>query len=805
MDDKYILMGLEDSRAGHVAEVLKNKTCKKILDFLAERKEASEQDIAKGLGMPINTAEYNLKKLIKAGLVEKTKNFFWSVKGKKIPMYKLARKHIIIAPSKKPSINYLKSILPAIIIAIALIALIVSIFPQPGDEPTVPTPPVTVPPVTVPPVVEETGLKQFTSQAELERFVEETSESTEIFDVFSGFERMVETTAGSPAIAGTTAVSETKTATDYSATNIQVEGVDEADIVKNDGKYIYVVSGSKVVIVDAYPAEDMEVLSEIELNKSVRNIFINDDKLVIFTSGYSVTPYEATCSSVSCGGSRYKSSVHIYDVSDRDDPEEETVIETDGTYLQSRMIDDYVYAISSKYVRVDHPEPPVYWVDDFEITVRAEDVYYWPYPDTSYVFTSIMAIDIDDGEFESEVYLTGSTGAVYVSQDNIFLTQLKRMNYENYVGELAKQVYFLLLPEEEEDKIEDILNSSKSSYLKLREMQKIVEGYSLTLKADDLVEFTKELQEELEEFNLDIQKKAEKTVVHKIKIRKKNIDYKGAGEVPGRVLNQFSMDEYKGNFRIATTTGNTWQETSLNHLYILDEDLEIIGEIEDLAKGERIYSARFMGERAYMVTFRQVDPFYVLDLSDPEDPEVLGYLKIPGYSSYLHPYDEDHVIGLGKEGRNLKLSLFDVSDVEDPIEVDKYTIEGATYSDSNALHDHKAFLFDKGKELLVIPVSYNEFVGMETNQHGYTYRKYRYSQGAFVFNIDEDGFELRGEISHRRNVERDWMYTVERSLYMDETLYTISKKRIKANSLGDLNEIESISLPYENGYGYAVA
>jgi len=783
MDGKFILMGLEDSRAGHIAEVLKNKTCKKVLDFLADRKEASEQDIARGLDLPINTAEYNLKKLIKAGLVEKTKNFFWSVKGKKIPMYKLARKHIIISPSKKPSLSYLKSILPAILIALALIALVgLFVPPEDGDGPITP----------ITPIVEE-GLKQFSSQAELENFVKDASENREIFDVFGGFARTMEATGGSPQMVGTTAASETKAAADdYSTTNIQVEGVDEADIVKNDGKYIYVVSGNKVVIVDAYPAEDMEVLSEIDFDNRISEIFINEDKLIVFASGYGY------------GSSGYKSSVHIYDIEDREDPEEEQVIETDGNYVGSRMIDDYVYVISTKYVRTENPVPPVYTVNGVREEVSARDVYYWPYPDTSYGFTSVMAIDIDDGDFNSEVYLTGSTRTIYVSQDNIYLTQQKRMNYENYVEEIAEQVYFPLLPEAHEERIEEILDSEKSSYLKLRDMQKVVEDYSLTLKADDMVEFSKELQEELEEFSIDIQKKTEKTIVHKIKIRKKNIDYKGAGEVPGRVLNQFSMDEYDGYFRIATTTGNTWQETSLNHLYILDEDLEIVGEVEDLAKGERIYSARFMGERAYMVTFRQVDPFYVLDLSNPDNPKVLGYLKIPGYSTYLHAYDEDHVIGLGKEGRNLKLSLFDVSDVEYPIEVDKYTIEGATYSDSNALYDHKAFLFDREKGLLVIPVSYNEFVGYEQTDYGYEYKKYRYSQGAFVFDIDEDGFDLKGEISHRRNVERDWLYTVERSLYMDDVLYTISKKRIKANSLDDLDEIESVSLPYENDYKYPI-
>lgn len=805
MDDKYILMGLEDSRAGHVAEVLKNKTCKKILDFLADTKEASELDISKGLKMPINTAEYNLKKLIKAGLVEKTKNFFWSVKGKKIPMYKLARKHIIISPSKKPNLSYLKSILPAIIVAFAILVLVAFMFPRgegPGEGPG----------TTIPPIIQETQLRQFSSQAELTDFIKENAESSDsnvFWGIFGGLARtgVQEDMAPTDTVTTSAGSAETKASvTDYSTTNIQVEGVDEADIVKNDDKYIYVVSGTKLVIVDAYPADDMKILSEIDLNQSAAEIFVNGDRLIVFASGYDYIPY-AICDAegIGCGGySNYKSLIYIYDISDRENPSLEDKIEAEGNYLDSRMIGDYVYVISTKYVRTESPVPPVYIVNGVEKAVSAREVSYWPYPDTNYVFTSIMAIDTRNGGFDSQVYLTGSTGTVYVSQDNIFLTYQKRMNYEDYAEQIAEDVYFPLLSDEYDAKIQEVLDSDKRDYEKLNEMEGIVNKYGTSLSNVEMVEFSRELIERLEEFNVEIQKQMEKTVIHKINIKKDKIEYKGVGEVPGRILNQFSMDEYDGYFRIATTTGDTWQETSLNHLYVLDEDLEIVGSVEDLAKGERVYSLRFIGERAYLVTFRQVDPFYVIDLSDPEDPTVLGYLKIPGYSSYLHPYDENHVIGLGKDGRNLKLSLFDVSDVENPIEIDKYTIEGSTYSDSNALYEHKAFLFDREKKLLVIPVTYNKFIGYEKNSRGYEYPRYDYWQGAFVFKIGLiNGFNLRGEISHREGA-RDWYYTVQRSLYMDNILYTISQKKIKANELDTLSMIKDVEIPY-GGQVYGMA
>ncbi len=205
------------------------------------------------------------------------------------------------------------------------------------------------------------------------------------------------------------------------------------------------------------------------------------------------------------------------------------------------------------------------------------------------------------------------------------------------------------------------------------------------------------------------------TGIHKIRLDNGYIEGVADGSVPGWVLNQFSMDESDGYFRIATTTGHAWGvSTSKNNVYVLDEDLKVVGELEDLAPGEQIYSARFMGNRLYLVTFKKVDPLFVIDLADPTAPRVLGKLKIPGYSNYLHPYDEKHVIGLGKEAvdseggsfawyQGVKLSLFDVSDVSNPREVAKLEI-GDRGTDSPALYDHKAFLFSRERNLLVIPI-----------------------------------------------------------------------------------------------------
>ena len=273
------------------------------------------------------------------------------------------------------------------------------------------------------------------------------------------------------------------------------------------------------------------------------------------------------------------------------------------------------------------------------------------------------------------------------------------------------------------------------------------------------------------------------------------------------------MDEYQDHFRIATTTGHVArslnQATSQNHVYVLDMDLNIVGSLEDLAPGEKIYSSRFMGERCYLVTFKKVDPLFVIDLQNPYNPKVLGFLKVTGYSDYLHPYDENHIIGVGKETveanggdfawyQGVKISLFDVSNVSNPVEIAKYEI-GDRGTSSPVLRDHRAFLFDRSRNLLVFPVMVAEIDetkypgGVPPNTHGDPVW-----QGAYVFNISlEEGFVLKGGVTHLEDDTDLWAsnYWVKRSLYINNALYTISDKKIKINSLENLAEINKIEFP----------
>jgi uncharacterized secreted protein with C-terminal beta-propeller domain len=223
---------------------------------------------------------------------------------------------------------------------------------------------------------------------------------------------------------------------------------------------------------------------------------------------------------------------------------------------------------------------------------------------------------------------------------------------------------------------------------------------------------------------------------------------------------------------------------------------------------ETIQSTRFMGDKCYVVTFEQKDPFFVIDLSNPAEPKVAGQLKIPGYSSYLHPFDENHVIGIGKENSTVKLSLFDVTDVDAPTEIARFIVNG-DWSDSQALQDPKAFLFDKQKELLVIPVTVTQYGyvgigGMETGAGGKEYvTQAGFFQGAYVFKLTLAGFEFRGGITHQENTTSpqpypyygiDYNSSVNRALYIGNTLYTVSNARVQLNGLDNLALIAKVDL-----------
>ncbi len=691
-------------------------------------------------------------------------------------------------------------------------------------------------------------IKSFSSYSELEDFLKKSLEESSGYGQFGALEKSVRAPSAAFADSGSRVSASEAQADDYSQTNIQVEGVDEADIVKNDGKYIYTIVGNKVVIANAFPAENMKIASEIEIKNNILEIFVNNDKLIVFTQGYepvvaseddsneeSVVRNVEVSKRASAGvatdvaiapwySGDSKVYVYIYDISDREKPELDDEISFDGNYIDSRMIDDYIYVVSNKYIENNRPILPVYKLNGVEERIALNSIYYFDYVDYNYVFNSISSINVKNGDIESKIYMTGASNNIYVSENNIYLTYTKWISGREYWEKSIEEAIMPLLPENLKEEIENILNSKKGLNERIEEVNIIIQDYSNSLRGEEKAEFDKELYESLRDFELEIRKESERTVIHKINVDEEKIEYKEVGEVPGTVLNQFSMDEHNNNFRIATTSGQIWDGSSDNNLYVLNEELNIIGKIEKLAPGERIYSARFIGDRAYLVTFKKIDPFFVIDLSDSNNPEVLGYLKIPGYSDYLHPYDENHIIGIGKEavdaneegfGRDfawyqgLKIAIFDVRDIKNPRERAKIVV-GDRGTDSYALHDHKAFLFDKKRNLLVMPVSLAEIDKTEyqgeipASAYGETVW-----QGAYIFDIRLDEIKIKGRITHYDVIDKErYGYygpeSIQRALYMNDVLYTLSLKKIKASDLDDLREISYLNLPYSENYGEVI-
>lgn len=266
----------------------------------------------------------------------------------------------------------------------------------------------------------------------------------------------------------------------------------------------------------------------------------------------------------------------------------------------------------------------------------------------------------------------------------------------------------------------------------------------------------------------------------------------------GTLLNQFSLDEHGGLLRVATTsTSYTPYDAArqYNNVYVLDQGMGTLGSLRKIAPDERIYAARFIGDRLYLVTYRNIDPLFVIDLSNGRSPRILGELKITGYSNFLYPYDATHLIGIGRETKDtgwggvtnsgVKIAMFDVADVSRPKVVDSYEIgDSQTYSD--ALNEHKAILLDPGKGILVLPVSQTSSRPAFKSMNGY-YQP-QYWDGAYVFGLSRNGFALKGTVTQSDGSTYYGMDSVKRSLYIGNSLYTVSTQKIVISDLRDLRE-----------------
>ncbi|HHX94448.1 MAG TPA: hypothetical protein GX691_01305 [Clostridia bacterium] len=559
---------------------------------------------------------------------------------------------------------------------------------------------------------------------------------------------------------------------EYSGTNVQVEGVDEGDIVKTDGEYIYQVCSNRLVISRAYPAREMKVHKVISFSENCTpsELYVDDAFLVVIASvsgrTYDYAPTRPG-SEIYPPPARYQPFVKVivYDITDKNSIKNVRELELDGNYLSSRKVGSFLYLAANKHI------------DRYYIMEGSR-------PDLPGYRDSASGGDYTEIGLDKIRYFPDCSTPSYLLIAGLDLNQpAKNADVSSYLGS-GEEIYVS----------RSALYTAITRYQRPSPLLKGGKGAILPAEAN--------------------------TSIYKFALSEGNVSYKAAGKVPGRILNQFSMDAYKGYFRAATTTGDIWRQdegTSKNNIYVLDGGMNIIGQLENIAPGERIYSARFVGDRAYLVTFKKVDPFFVIDMSSPRTPRVLGALKIPGYSDYLHPVDNNHVLGFGKdtveekwtdwngnEGstayyRGMKIALFDVSDVTRPVEKFK-TVIGDRGTDSPLLHDHKALLFDKDKGLMAFPVTVMEVKGDKAGATAYGEFVF---QGAYVYSFSiEKGFTLRGKITHLSGEDllksgHSWYHSdknVERVLYIGDILYTTSGRMIKAHDLQTMVEVNQLVL-----------
>lgn len=496
---------------------------------------------------------------------------------------------------------------------------------------------------------------------------------------------------------------------DHGTTNVQIKGIDEDDIVKNDGKYIYVLTDSSVKIIDA---ENMKLMSKTDIDSRGSNgMYIYKNYLAVV--GYDYSEKDCTV-------------IEIYDIADKAKPKLLNEFSQDGEYFTSRLIGSKVillsqYAVYPENVELDNglavyndivPEAVTNGsaepLSPDMITILPQGKNY------SCTYTVMSTIDLDSDEFKPV------TSSVLGSGDNVYCT-----NENLYI---CDTVY----------------------------------NYTETTHSGGMISVTNHEQT---------------TKIHRFSIKDDTLKSEASGEIKGRMLNQFSIDEKDGYVRVAST------DSDENYVFVLDMKLKEVAKIDGIAKGETIQSVRYIGDYGYVVTFRQTDPLFVIDFKDMKAPKIVGELKIPGFSSYLHPFN-GYLVGIGTDGDEngtvdaLKISLFDIKDPTKPQEIDRFILKGA-----RAESFHKSVMDCAAKDIL-----------------GFIYRDSITGEAKFcTLRIKEGKINLIGSYSNRSehesrsgihygaNGEETIVYfdtasyktaSIERATYIGDILYTVSAHRM---------------------------
>lgn len=573
----------------------------------------------------------------------------------------------------------------------------------------------------------------------------------------------------------------------FSDTNTQVAGVDEGDIVETDGNYVYILSNNLVTIVDVRDQAHPRVASRVHLddNSYGNEMYLDGDRLMVISSSwyhdYDIVPLGGGRLGGPAIGfaidaiwapSRAATRATVIDVTDRAKPAIVSETEIDGSVFSSRAIDGTGYLIVNDNLRFPTPElKTVKFISEDGTMERTINFYESEAEYRARLQTTIL--DVLPG------YSTYDSNQILVTSDNVAgygdTYTTKDPDYSSLVSVFTIDMHSELPTVENGTSV--MMNA----------------GHEIFMSMDSLYLFQHRWdgtdQTSIMKFDIDLEDGP--------------IEPVASGFISGRLLDQFSADEFNGDLRIATTTG--WGADSSSGVYVLEEvedSLKLKGGVAGLARGEQIFSARFVGTRAYLVTFRRVDPLFSINLADPSSPVVEGELKIPGFSEYLQPLDEDHLLAIGRDADPqtgvadaLQLSLFDVSDITDPQLVDRYTFEGGRSTSSPAEHDHHAFSYFPEYKTLAVPVHSNgggTWIRGEDGQRDWIQAEW--DQSLHVFRVDvNSGFSFAGSVEHPSEVRR--------SIRVNNGLYSISHDTLKVNSIENLDDLwgQLYYLPPANG------
>jgi len=552
-----------------------------------------------------------------------------------------------------------------------------------------------------------------------------------------------------------------------SETTVQIKGIDEPDIVKTDGKEIYFSSKfsyrvtpgrpmplmeesismppperGETKVIKAFPPADLEKEGKVE---KTGDLLLIKDILVVLSDN---------------------KIIYGYDVSDPSSPTEKWKLELeDNNHLVSaRLYNGEIYFVTRIRINNNKPCPIVpFSSGNSQISINCAEIYH---PTTNIpvdVTYSAFVLNPNSGKIDKSVSFIGSSGTsvIFMSKNALYATFSYYGDMTDFLYNFFKEKGQDLLPALLIDKLEKLRDYDISAQAKMVEFESILEQHMSSLSNDERLRMENEFSNRMEDYYQEHMRELEITGI--VKIDLDNFKVLATGSVPGLPLNQFSLDEYQDHLRIATTVsgGGFGVGESANDVYVLDGNLNQVGSVLNLGLDERIYSARFIEDKGYLVTFKQIDPFYVLDLSNPKNPQVKGELKIPGYSSYLHPLAKDKILGVGKEGSKVKASLFDVSSASNPKEVGKYILLDEHWSD--ILNTHHAFLLDPDHLVFFLPGS----------------------KGGYIFSYKDDSLSMVKAVADIQ---------ARRAIYINDYMYIIGEDKIIVLSEKDWEEVNKLEL-----------